>query len=106
MVNCKPQKVHNLQGACLAIVAVFAVLFPSMWFIDVVFALVGGRSAKMVNWSAALFMAISLAIYLKWLKPRIDEDTAICMLLALFAAIYFLSCQIVTPPFYNNLQAI
>lgn len=106
MINIKLRVVHNLKGVSLAILAVLAIWFPSIWFVDVLFALVGGRPAKLIAWSAALCIAISAALYLRWLKPCINKDVATCMLLALFAAVYFWSCQMVIPPTYNNLQAL
>jgi len=110
---CKTEKIpakmrisYQVKKSALAILIVFAIWFPSIWFIDMLFALGGGRTAKLAAWGVVIVAACTLATRLQWVTSKIPRYTAPAILAAVIAELYFLGYHLLSPPHYNYQQAL
>jgi hypothetical protein len=97
---------YQVKKSVLAILIVFAIWFPSIWFIDMLFALGGGRTAKLAAWGVLIVAACSLATRLQWVTSKIPRYTAPSILGAVISELYFLGYHLLSPPHYNYQQAV
>lgn len=88
------------------VIIVFAVLFPGIWFCDVFFASMGGRTAKMAAWGVSLIIAATLAFYSAWLRQKPKQPVINAMVLSGIAAGYFFIYFIIQSPAYDYSQTI
>ena len=97
---------YQVKKSALAILIVFAVWFPSIWFIDMIFALGGGRTAKLAAWGVVIVIACMFAAKFQRVTSKIPRYTAPAILAAVFAELYFIAYHFVSPPHYNYQQAL
>lgn len=101
-----PRRIQIRVGFICAMLSVIAVLFPSIWFIDSAFALVGGRTVKMAAWVVVMGLAATSAAYCAWVKYPARRDMLVAMMLVGFAVVYYTIRQWMSPPVFNLNQAV
>ena len=89
----------------VSLFAVLAVWFPSIWFIDLIFAYAGGRPVKMVSWAFVFGIALLVAGISQWPTWRAVRAHKVMITAALAAVLYFLGWQLISPPIYDYRQA-
>jgi len=99
-------KIVNIYKNYVLILIILAIFFPSIWFIDSLFVFAGGRAAKIITWSAIIFLSTLSVFSLIYLRGRISWRFCIAILLVFTMCSYFIINQLYLPPVYDYKQAI
>ena len=99
-------KVSIFYSFYIPILFILAIFFPSIWFIDSFFVFAGGRPAKMISWSAIIFISTLSTCSLIYLRGCISWRFCIALILVFTMVSYFIINQLYLPPIYNYKQAI
>lgn len=99
-------KIVNIYKNYVLILIILAIFFPSIWFIDSLFVFAGGRAAKMITWSAIIFLSILSVFSLIYQRGRISWRFCIAIILVFTMCSYFIINQLLLPPVYDYKQAM